>query len=115
MLRPTCLPPGERLSPVPGLLTLRFGRTSLLVRREPATRRVSAYRDGTCTRWIRTARVRVQTVRDGQGSVLLTTHHAPHLSASGGTTGPGRSTGDRMSRRAAPRRAGADRAASLTT
>src|SRR3990167_2197429 len=75
MLRPTCLPPGERLSPVPGLLTLRFGRTSLLVRREPATRRVSAYRDGTCTRWIRTARVRVPTVRDGQGSVLLTTHH----------------------------------------
>src|SRR3990167_3976247 len=76
MLRPTCLPPGERLSPVPGLLTLRFGRTSLLVRREPATRRVSAYRDGTCTRWIRTARVRVPTVRDGQGSVLLTTNHA---------------------------------------
>lgn len=81
MLRPACLPPGERPLPHSGLSTLRFGHTSLLLCREPATRRIAAYRDGTFTRWIHTARRQVPVRFFCEVSVVVATHHAPSISA----------------------------------
>lgn len=64
MLRPANLLPPKRL------LTPRSGHRDLSLRLGPATRRPGAYRDGTLTRWINTARKQTQLP-----SVCFKTHH----------------------------------------
>ena len=69
MLRPArSLPPFFRR-----LLTPRSGRRDLSLRLGPATRRSGAYRDGTCTRWIRAAWLEV--AEQAQLPLTVRTHH----------------------------------------
>jgi hypothetical protein len=65
MLRPANSLPPQRL------LTPRSGHRNLSLCLGPATRRSGAYRDGTLTRWINTARKQTQLP-----FVCLRTHHA---------------------------------------
>src|SRR5262245_49888096 len=81
MLRPAYLPPSERRLPRSGLSTLRFGPRDFSGGREPATRRVAAYRGGTFTHWIITARRRVRPPFVGTGSVVVATHHRANLAS----------------------------------
>jgi hypothetical protein len=68
MLRPANSLPPQRL------LTPRSGHRNLSLCLGPATRRSGAYRDGTLTRWINTARKQTQLP-----FVCLRTHHGPSL------------------------------------
>src|SRR5882724_1312239 len=76
MLRPACLLPAVRLSPLHGLLTPRLDAKVSLRRLGPATRCTDAYRDRTLTCWRNAASndptfpLRVQSFR------RVTTHHA---------------------------------------
>src|SRR5688572_19900838 len=79
MLRPACLLPAARLPPRVGLLTLRFGIEDLSSLREPATRRVAAYRYRTFTGWTFTARRRFPGPALAGLSDVVTTHHAPSV------------------------------------
>ena len=75
MLRPTCLLPAERLSPLCGLLTPRSSVGISPNRMGPATRRSGAYRDGTLTRWRSAARFRPLGPLRGPSLLFVTAHH----------------------------------------
>ena len=76
MLRPACLLPAERLSPLHGLLTPRSGTEVSLHYLGPATRRTDAYRDGTLTRGSGAASQGQTSPFGIQFFLSVTTHHA---------------------------------------
>src|SRR5882724_7385883 len=75
MLRPACLLRAVQLLLPRTLLTPGFSRRGLPLCCGPAARRSSAYRDGTYTRWIITARRQVPGSCRSRLSVVVTTHH----------------------------------------
>jgi len=84
MLRPACLLPAERLSPLHELLTPRSGTEVSLHYLGPATRRTDAYRDGTLTRGSGAASQGQTSPFGIQFFLSVTTHHVKNV--------PGRKT-----------------------
>ena len=77
MLRPACLLPATRLSPLHRLLTSRSGTEISLHYLGPATRRTDAYRNGTLTRRTGAASQGRLSPFGDQSFLSVTTHHAP--------------------------------------
>ena len=88
MLRPACLLPAERLSPLHGLLTPRSGTEVSLHYLGPATRRTDAYRDGTLTRGSGAASQGQTSPFGIQFFLSVTTHHAVIVGSVGAPSAP---------------------------
>ena len=79
MLRPACLLPAVRLSPLHRLLTPRSGTKVSLGCLGPATRRSGAYQDGALTRWTGAACSSTTLPLSVQSSLCLLTHHSVNV------------------------------------